>query len=492
MENKYILKIAKVSEKKSGSDKNVHHDKVLAMLDKGDGAVAQHSMGSGKTLLALKAAARAQKRHPHKDVIISAPASVIKQFESEREKFGIKLNPKHVKYFSHEELVNKAESIAKNKNSLLIIDEAHRLRNRDTAKNRAHTLVRKSADKALLTTGTAQYNKPHDIAALVNLATGKETLPDSEAKFREKFIATEKSSPGILRRIFGAEPGEKERLRNGNELKKLLKGTVHNYDAQTDMPEEFATTTETIHKTPMSKEQDRYYRFAENNIPWPIRAKIRAGLPLSKKENASLNAFSSGVRQISNSYASYTMDPSNVEASPKFQEMINHSDELRKKQKKGYRNVVYSNYLGSGLAHYSKQLKDKGISHGVYTGELTKTEKKRMVDEYNDGKFDTLLLSSSGAEGINLKGVTHMQVMEPHWNDSKIRQVIARAVRRGSHAHLEKADRHVQVDHYHSELPKGFLGKAKGKSIDEYLYAMSQDKEVLKKDINKLIDANSK
>jgi SNF2 family DNA or RNA helicase len=489
--NQYLTKIAKQSEKKN-KDSSRHHDKVLEMLDKGNGAVAQHSMGSGKTLLALKAAARAQKRNPHKDVIISAPASVIKQFPEEAKKFGIKLNDKHTKYFSHEELVNKAESLAKNKNSLLIIDEGHRLRNKDTAKNRAHALVRGSSDKALILSGTSMYNKPHDIAALVNLATGKETLPDSEAKFREKFIATEKVSPGFMRTLFGAKPGEKERLRNGNELKKLLKGTVHNYDAQTDMPEEFATTTETIHKTPMSKEQDRYYRFAENNIPWPIRAKIRAGLPLSKKENASLNAFSSGVRQISNSYASYTMDPSKVEASPKFQEMINHSDELRKKQKKGYRNVVYSNYLGSGLAHYSKQLKDKGISHGVYTGELSKTEKKKMVDEYNDGEFDTLLLSSSGAEGLNLKGVTHMQVMEPHWNDSKIRQVIARAVRRGSHAHLEKADRHVQVDHYHSELPKGFLGKAKGKSIDEYLYSMSQDKEVLKKDINKLIDANSK
>lgn len=488
--NPYLVKIAKAIDKKKQSVDR-HHAELLELLDKGPGVLAQHSLGSGKTKVALLAAARAQKRHPNKDVVISAPASVIGQFPTEAEKFGIKLDSKRIRYFSHEELVNKAESLAKNKNSLLIIDEGHRLRNKDTAKNRAHALVRGSSDKALILSATGMYNRPHDIAALVNLATGKETLPDTEAKFREKFIATEKSSPGFLRTLFGAKPGEKERLRNGNELKKRLKGVVHNYDAQTDMPEEFAKTTETIHKTPMSKEQDRYYRFAENNIPWPIRAKIRAGLPLSKKENASLNAFSSGVRQISNSYASYTMDPSNVEASPKFQEMIGHSDELRKKLKKGYRNVVYSNYLGSGLAHYSKQLEEKGIPHGVYTGELSKTEKKKMVDDFNDGKFDTLLLSSSGSEGINLKGVRHMQVMEPHWNDSKIRQVVARAVRRGSHAHLDKGDRHVQVDHYHSELPKGFLGKAKGKSIDEYLYSMSQHKEILKKDINKLIDGSN-
>lgn len=491
MENKYLIKIAKAApDKKLRVDK--HHQEVFDLLEKGDGVVAQHSMGSGKTLNALRAAAIAQKRHPDKDVIISAPASVIKQFESEREKFGIKLDSKHTKYYSHEELVNRAEAISKGRNSLLIIDEAHRLRNTGTAKYKAHALVRDSADKAVLYTGTAMYNKPHDLAALVNLAAGYKKLPESESEFKKEFIATEKVNPGSFARLFGAQAGEVEHLRNGNKLKSLLKDTVHNYDAQKDMPEEFAKTTEKVHKIGMSPEQYKYYRFAENRIPWPIRAKIRAGLPLSKKENASLNAFSSGVRQISNSFASYTMDPRKVESSPKFLKMIEHSDELRKKLGKDYRGVVYSNYLASGLSHYSNELKKKGISHGVYTGELSKAEKTKMVDEYNAGKFDTLLLSSSGAEGINLKGVRHMQIMEPHWNDSKIRQVAARAVRRGSHAHLEEKDRHVQIDHYHSELPKGFLGKASGKSIDEYLHGMSQDKEVLKKDINKLVDSNSK
>ena len=156
MENKYLIKIAKAApDKKLRVDK--HHQEVFDLLEKGDGVVAQHSMGSGKTLNALRAAAIAQKRHPDKDVIISAPASVIKQFESEREKFGIKLDSKHTKYYSHEELVNRAEAISKGRNSLLIIDEAHRLRNTGTAKYKAHALVRDSADKAVLYTGTAMY-----------------------------------------------------------------------------------------------------------------------------------------------------------------------------------------------------------------------------------------------------------------------------------------------------------------------------------------------
>lgn len=483
--NPFLTKIAAAKAKKDRD----HHDDVLDMLDKSPGVVAQHSMGSGKSLLALRAAARAQKEHPHQSVVISAPASVVKQFPDEAKKFNIDLDQKRLKLMSHEELVNKAESIAKDWPSLLVVDEAHRLRNTGTAKNKAHALVREHSDKALLLSGTAMYNKPHDLASLVNLAAGSKRLPENEKDFEKEFIGVEKIDPGFSKRLFGAQYGERQYLKNRGTLKKILKEHVHNFDAQEHLPEEFAKTEERVHKVEMSPEQYRYYRFAEDQIPWPIRVKIRAGLPLSKKESASLNAFSSGVRQISNSFASYTMDPSKVDPSPKFNTMLQHQKELREKLKKNYRGVVYSNYLGSGLAHYSKLLEKEGIPHGVYTGELSKTEKKRMVDDYNDGKFDTLLLSSSGAEGLNLKGVRHVQVMEPHWNESKIRQVAARAVRRGSHSHLPEKDRHVVIDHYHSELPKGFLGKKKGEAIDEYLHNLSKEKETLKREIDSVIES---
>lgn len=483
--NPFLIKVAAAAAKKDRD----HHDDVLDMLEKSPGVVAQHSMGSGKTLLALRAAARAQKKHPDQPVVISAPASVVKQFPDEIKKFNIDLDEKRLKLLSHEELVNRSEDIANEWPSLLVVDEGHRLRNISTAKNKAHSHVRDYSDKALILSGTAMYNKPHDLAALVNLAAGSKKLPDSEKDFEKSFIGTEKVDPGFTKRLFGAEYGERQYLKNTGALKKILKEHVHNFDAQEHLPEEFAKTEENVHKVEMSPKQYRYYRFAEDQIPWHIRAKIRAGLPLSKKESASLNAFSSGVRQISNSYAAFTMDPDSVEESPKFKAMFDHQMEMRKKLKKNYKGLVYSNYLSSGLAHYSKYLERHGIPHGVYTGELSKAEKKRMVDDYNEGEFDTLLVSSSGAEGLNLKGARHVQIMEPHWNESKIRQVAARAVRRGSHSHLPKEDRHVRIDHYHSELPKGFMGRKIGDSIDEYLHNMAKEKEVLKREIDGVIES---
>lgn len=481
--NPYLVKIAA----KASEDSSEHHDEVLSRLEKNKGVFAQHSMGSGKTLLALKAAKRAQDKNKTGEVVVSAPASVIRQFPEEAKKFKINLDPARIHYYSHEELVNKAKSLASKNPSLLIVDEGHRLRNSETAKNKAHSLVRDSSDSALILSGTGMYNKPHDIGALVNLAAGEKVLPTSEKEFEKEYIHTKRVDPGLFRRMLGVQPGEEQELVNKGKLRGALRKYVHNYDAQEDMPEEFAKTTEKIHKVGMGTDQYKYYKFAENRIPWHVRVKIRHGLPLSKKESSSLNAFSSAVRQISNTHASFTQQPEKVELSPKFQKMLQHSDKLRKEIGKDYKGVVYSNYLGSGLEHYSRALTAKGIKHGVYHGGLTKTEKEAMRDSFNEGKIDTILLSSSGSEGLNLKGARHVQVMEPHFNHSKIRQVVARAVRRGSHAHLKEEDRHVQVDHYHAELPKGMLGGRVGSSIEEYLHENSTDKETMKDQINKLI-----
>lgn len=45
-----------------------------------------------------------------------------------------------------------------------------------------------------------------------------------------------------------------------------------------------------------------------------------------------------------------------------------------------------------------------------------------------------LMASSSGAEGINLKNVRHLHIMEPYWNPARHDQVIGRGIRLCSHA----------------------------------------------------------
>jgi len=55
-----------------------------------------------------------------------------------------------------------------------------------------------------------------------------------------------------------------------------------------------------------------------------------------------------------------------------------------------------------------------------------------------------LIISATGAEGLDLKGVRHVHCLEPYWNLSRILQVIARAVRNDSLAHLPENEQTVQ------------------------------------------------
>lgn len=63
-----------------------------------------------------------------------------------------------------------------------------------------------------------------------------------------------------------------------------------------------------------------------------------------------------------------------------------------------------------------------------------------------------LLITSSGAEGINLKYVRQVHLMEPYWNKVRTDQVIGRARRIKSHSELPEDQRNVRVYEYVSRF----------------------------------------
>ena len=56
-----------------------------------------------------------------------------------------------------------------------------------------------------------------------------------------------------------------------------------------------------------------------------------------------------------------------------------------------------------------------------------------------------LLITSSGAEGIDLKNVRYVHIMEPYWHPVRLEQVIGRARRICSHKDLPEELQTVQV-----------------------------------------------
>jgi len=59
--------------------------------------------------------------------------------------------------------------------------------------------------------------------------------------------------------------------------------------------------------------------------------------------------------------------------------------------------------------------------------------------------INTLMISASGAEGIDLRNVRHVHILEPYWHPVRIEQVIGRARRICSHQDLPEIHRTVKV-----------------------------------------------
>ena len=119
----------------------------------------------------------------------------------------------------------------------------------------------------------------------------------------------------------------------------------------------------------------------------------------------------------------------------------------------------------------------------------------------------TLMTTQSGTEGLDLKNIRSVHIMEPYWQPVLIEQVIGRAVRTASHLGLTPSERNVSVYIYISTIPKNKitsinqvdvrtdfakhndgLGK-KGKIItsDEALFIMAERKKSIVNQMLKII-----
>jgi hypothetical protein len=94
-----------------------------------------------------------------------------------------------------------------------------------------------------------------------------------------------------------------------------------------------------------------------------------------------------------------------------------------------------------------------------------------------------IMITKSGSQGISLKNVRQVHIMEPYWNDSLIKQVTGRAIRAKSHLALPKAERVVDTFIYIMTLKTEHAANAliKGNDLgltsDEYIYDIAQRKQ---------------
>lgn len=89
-------------------------------------------------------------------------------------------------------------------------------------------------------------------------------------------------------------------------------------------------------------------------------------------------------------------------------------------------------------------------TYAIISGETPSDIRDKIIKIFNSKEncrgeiIKVLLVSKTGAEGLDLKNIRETHQIEPYWDKSRDDQVIARAVRVGSHDDLPKEDRDVQ------------------------------------------------
>ena len=86
-----------------------------------------------------------------------------------------------------------------------------------------------------------------------------------------------------------------------------------------------------------------------------------------------------------------------------------------------------------------------GIDYSVITCKTSSKKIPEIVKIFNSKKFGILFISKAASEGLDLKGVREVVLMEPFWNLNDRQQVIGRAIRFKSHFHLPKNEQKVDV-----------------------------------------------
>lgn len=121
--------------------------------------------------------------------------------------------------------------------------------------------------------------------------------------------------------------------------------------------------------------------------------------------------------------------------------------------------VFYSNFVRmEGIEVFKLYLDMAGVTYVEFVGSMDREKRKVSLSSFNQGDVQVMLLSAAGSEGISLFNVRRVIILEPHWNEDVIQQVIGRAIRRCSHADLPPQERIVDVFRLKTTLNDGSPG----------------------------------
>jgi superfamily II DNA or RNA helicase len=123
------------------------------------------------------------------------------------------------------------------------------------------------------------------------------------------------------------------------------------------------------------------------------------------------------------------------------------------------KHVVFSFFKESSGVNIIKAMLEMcnlGANYASFTGDRTDKQREKMLKKFNDKSnrygedIKILFVTDAGAEGITLKEVGHLHILESDVRENKTQQVIGRVVRYKSHIDMPRHERNVHIWRYWS------------------------------------------
>jgi hypothetical protein len=433
-------------------------------------------------------------------------------------------------------------------NNLLIIDEAHKLRDEGSVDGDERLVVRILNDvclysqnmKLLLLTATPMYDKPAEIVPLLNFMLLNDKRPilqvgdifaNDEGELLE--MGAEKllyAIKGYVSYMRGNNP-EEFPIRLYADVNLPASKMLNDYPTRdltgAKIPRKNAIKYLKLVKCPLGTEQQSVINNININEEGEevrgvaYQSQLQAGnfIYQGMKESGGIAKECFGVKGLRN----ITKQKNGVYSfnNPEFaKELIGQS--LKRYSMKYYmllQNIkkssgpvfIYSNFIAGGilpltlileLNGYKRYNGDKAFLNSAYKsndtlGEyvyFTGSERKSVAKYLNKGKYmvnepvRVFICSAVATEGLNLFGYRESHILDPWYNMSQLEQTIGRCIRRSSHLHLPEDERNVVVYLYANV----FTGSMKDvESHDLRVYNIVEKKAINTGRIQKLIKENA-
>jgi superfamily II DNA or RNA helicase len=382
-------------------------------------------------------------------------------------------------------------------NSVVICDEIHNGIGNSIYTEIFNLLEKSSNFKTILLTATPIFESVSEIFEISNLLNVGQTrnllpirndllaqklvekIPGENSFLNDTVLVLSKAGREALSRSLRGKVSKLDIPQNSSFAKKIHVGTKISPELSTVVfKTKMTAVQEKIYKT-VSKDDVLFKDSSDiSTIIYPDNSFGKKGFDKYIKGKASLDFLKKN--QLKN-------------YSPKIHSILENLEDIAGPA------FIYSNYVSSGGTELiAAVLKSNGYSPNVFDTSSKKKffvfgegisvgKRQKILRLFNSKKningdiIKVIIGSPAVSEGVSFKNIRSIHILEPHWNLSRIDQIIGRGIRFLSHSNLPEKERNVKI-FLHTTLASNPL-----ESIDLLKYILSEKKDRAGKTVSRLL-----